>query len=476
MMNNNPFFQGGIVDVRASAAAREVSLSPWAVRKDALSESIQMVQSIRQGDRSVGAENSQVQANRRGVRLANNTFATRVGDTAVIPVLGPLMSRYSWFFWSYDEVVRDLRMAAGMHDIKAIVLDIDSPGGTVANAQSVPREIARIRSEDGKPVVAHIGGIGASAAYWLASAADQVIADRTGLVGSVGALIRYLDIEGIFTKMGAKVVEVIAEQSPNKRLDPDSEAGRAELQAIVDDAGEMFIEALVENRGVDRETIMDRYGQGLVFAAGEALERGLIDSIGSFEEVLTDLADRQENSAAVSAAAQADERTIDMVDKTGKKDGADANTAAALNVETLKSENPDLVKSIEDGAAQRAAKAERERIAGIDKHAQGLTGVDELVAEMKADGAVTPAMAAERLLEASKAKIGEQLKGLDQLDNAAKGVDSSPSATGDGGTSVKADTPDGWKAEWENTPKLQETYPTADAYVATRKRDAMKAA
>jgi len=429
-------------------------ISPWAIRPDAIAASLQTVRAIRSPQAMGEAASNVVSINRRGSPLANGSFATRVGNIAIVPVIGPLVSRFSWQYWSYDEIVRDLRLVGSMPDIEAAILDMDTPGGMVDNVDSVPAEIARLREK--MPVYAH-ANFCCSAGYWIASAAEKIVASKTGLVGSVGALIRYVEMEGILTRLGANVVEVIAEQSPNKRLSRSSEEGKAELQAIVDDGAELFIQGIVANRGVTRETVLENYGQGLVFASGEALKRGLVDRVASLEEVLADLAGRRENSLiAASATAKAG---------TEKE-------STMLTLEQLKAEHPDLVSAIRAEGAAEAAQAERDRLLGIDEQAAGLTGHDELVKKLKADGKTTPAEAASQILAAEKAKNADRLKGLEQLDQAAAGVTSTPSGGAEGSQQKFPQNAEGWKAEWEATPKLQQEFPTAESYVATMKRKA----
>ncbi|AWI57177.1 S49 family peptidase [Sinorhizobium fredii] len=429
-------------------------LSPWAVREDAIAASLQTVRAIR-SPQSIGeAATNVVSINRRGSPLANGSFATRVGNVAIVPVIGPLVSRFSWQYWSYDEIVRDLRLVGSTPDIEAVILDMDTPGGMVDNVDSVPAEIARLREK--MPVYAH-ANFCCSAGYWIASAAEKIVASKTGLVGSVGALIRYVEMEGILTRLGANVVEVIAEQSPNKRLSRDSDEGKAELQAIADDGAELFIQGIVANRGITREAVLENYGQGLVFTAGEALRRGLVDEVASLEDVLAELAGRRENSIlAASATAKAG---------TEKE-------STMLTLDQLKAEHPDLVSALRAEGAAEAAQAERDRLLGIEEHAAGLAGHDELVKKLKADGKSSPAEAAVQILAAEKAKNADRLKGLEQLDQAAAGVTSTLSGGAEGGQQKFPQTAEGWKAEWEATPKLQQEFPTAESYVATMKRKA----
>lgn len=444
----------GIMQALASfSAQRPGGLSPWALREDALAASLQSVRALRGQAAGVNAA-SAITMSRRGSSIGGGSYATRIGNIGIVPVIGPLVSRMSYSAWSYDEVVRDLRIMGQMPEIKAVLLDVDSPGGMVANVQSVPEEIARLRQS--KPVTAFVNGMGASAAYWISAAADEVVADPTALVGSVGALIRYVDMEGVLTRLGANVVEAVAQQSPNKRLARDSEEGLAELQAIVDDAGEMFLASLSASRGVSRETILEQYGQGLVFPASEALQRGLVDRIASLEDVLSDLAARQSITlVAASATAQSIDHKEKPVDAT---------------IETLRAEHPQLLQAIESAAFERGAAAENARLIGIDEQAAGLSGHADLIRAMKADRKTTPAEAAMQILAAEKKNLAERGAALRSLDAAAAGVESLPSGNVTGAAPPVAQTPEGWTEEWNGSSALQQEYPTAGAYVAVMKR------
>lgn len=444
----------------------------WAVREDRLSASASMVRQHRaDGPDGISA----FAAGRRGTLLRpRESFATRVGAVAVIPVLGPLVQRMSRMYWSYDEIIRDLGLAVADPDIETILLDIDSPGGMVSGCDECA---AQIRVANGiKPVISHIGGLGASAAYWLATAAGEVTAGRTANIGSVGALISYLDIEGIFTGLGAKKVEVIAEQSPAKRLDPDSEEGRAELQAIVDGAAELFIDGLTAQRGVSRETVMDRYGQGRVFKADEALTRGMIDRISSFENILADLAGRpDDDDNAVTAAAPEPGETSMTTTKTDKGQAAKPATAETpLSIEMLKADHPEIAEALIAEGRAAGAEAERTRILGIEANA--LPGHETLVAEMKADGNVSPADAAERILRAEKESRARKLQSLKDADKEVPDIAPAASASGsDTSPEPSANVPqteEGWRREYEGSAQLRAEFKTVEQYLAVKKAEA----
>lgn len=444
-------------------------LTQWAIRQEEAPRLLQVASDIRQPEKANGTT-----ASRRGERIQSGSYATKVGRVGIVPIIGPLVSRQSGRWWSYDEIARDAAMMVQNDDIDAVIFDVNSPGGMVADIEVAASAIRTLSAI--KPTSAHINGIGASAAFWLAAAADEITASQSSIIGSVGALISWLDIEGIFTKLGARKIEVLASQSPNKRLDPESEEGLAELQAIVDDAGEMFLTRLSEYRGVSREVLMENYGQGLVRPASTALENGMVDRITSLEELITHMAARgSSNEIAAVATAPVVQKEIAMNDKT--KGGS---AAQGLTLETLRTDHGDLVAQIEKDAvaaatatiATDAAMAERERILGIESVA--LPGHEALVSEMKADGKTTKGDAAIRINAAEKEAAKTRLDGLSQLDNAASGVVSTPSSDGGASPPAKATTPEGWKAEWEASEDIQKEYPTAESYVATKNREARK--
>lgn len=443
-------------DVMGTPAGRLRDSGLWAIRKDALAGSAHMARESR--DDNIMKVNS---AGRRGERLASGTYATRIGSVAIVPVLGPLVDRTSWRYWSYDEIIRDLNLALADDDISAILLDVNSPGGMVSGCDECASFIRDAAGQ--KPLAAHIGGIGASAAFWLASAAPRVTASRTANIGSVGALIHYLDIEGIFTNLGAKKVEVVATQSPNKRLEPDSEEGRAEMQAIVDGAAELFIEGIATFRGVNREDVLNDYGQGLVFKAEDALERGMIDAVSSFEGILAELSAARpgntETGPVAAAAPAIEDEDMDFKD---------------LTMAALQEARPDLITAImattdtatiETAARSAGAEAERDRVAGIE--AQAIAGHEKLITEAKADGVSTGADVAMKIVAAERALREARVNQLAADDALVAGVTAAAAPTGEAQKAGTATTPEGWKTEFEASPDLQSEFgKNVDAYVA----------
>lgn len=185
---------------------------------------------------------------------------------------------------------RDIRNAASDPNVSGILLDIDSPGGTVAGTADLAAEVRAARRK--KPVWAHIDDLGASAAYWVASQADQVFAnDKTALVGSIGTLMTVYDFSGAAEKDGVKAL--VFATGPLKGAGakgaPVSEDQRAYFQKLVDDSQASFDSAVRSGRGMTADQLAS-VRTGGVFTASEARDLKLIDGIRSIDRTLEALA------------------------------------------------------------------------------------------------------------------------------------------------------------------------------------------
>ena len=164
--------------------------------------------------------------------------------------------------------------------IKGILLDINSPGGTVVAS----RQIADAVKKSEKPVVAFINEIGTSGGYWIASASDKIIADPLSITGSIGVIAAYLEFSELFEKYGVTYESLKSGKykdiaSPFKRL---TEEERNVLQKKLDIIHERFIEAVAENRKLSKESVKE-LATGIYFLGEEAKDLGLIDILGSKE-------------------------------------------------------------------------------------------------------------------------------------------------------------------------------------------------
>jgi signal peptide peptidase SppA len=200
---------------------------------------------------------------------------------------GPLFKRDSaltrlFGFSTYEMLRRDLQAALDNAEIEAIALHVDSPGGDANGCDELAQAIFDARKK--KPIAAYISGAGCSAAYWLASATSRVTASDAAMVGSVGVVLGITDRKKSDEKRGVTHTEFVSSQSPGKRPDIATSEGRERIQKMVDQMGEVFVSAIAKQRGVAKEKVHS--WQGGVEIGAKAKAAGMIDAVGSFEDVL----------------------------------------------------------------------------------------------------------------------------------------------------------------------------------------------
>ncbi|MFK7703069.1 S49 family peptidase, partial [Pseudomonas caspiana] len=193
---------------------------------------------------------------RTGMRLDNSRTVSVRNGVAIIPVVGPVF-RYANLFTeisgatSTQVLATDLQTALDDPKISSIILNIDSPGGVAAGINELADQIHAAR--DRKRVVAYIGGTGASAAYWIASAASEIVMDETALAGSIGVVVEAV-VGGEETN-GRKRYQIVSRNAPNKRVDLSTEEGRAKVGETVDAMGDVFVAKVARNLGVEPERV-----------------------------------------------------------------------------------------------------------------------------------------------------------------------------------------------------------------------------
>lgn len=327
-----------------------VAGEPWAITEPALQTILDIANRENEAPEAVAA--------RLGRELRNTHTVTERDGVAIVPVVGPLF-RYANLFTqisgatSYEILAQDLNVALENPAIKAIILDIDSPGGEVNGVSELAGMIFQARGR--KPIVAYASGDAASGAYWIASAADKIVVSETSALGSIGVVALYRRKDG---KDAASVVEIVSSQSPNKRPDPSTEEGRTRLQARIDAMAHVFITTVARNRNLSPAVVMDNFGGGDVMIGAAAVAVGMADRIGSLERLIAELA--TPNPPKTEGF---------LIQETKEK--------PRMNLETLTKEHPDLATQLRhEGAA-----AERERIKGI-VGSEAATGREQLAREL----------------------------------------------------------------------------------------------
>ncbi len=185
------------------------------------------------------------------------------------------------------EVIRQIRKYGQDGSIPAVVMDIDSPGGAAPPpSQEIYEEINKIR-EKGKKVVASLGTVGASGGYYVACAADTIIANPATLTGSIGVIFQFPVAEELLKKIGIKY-EVI-KSGENKDMGSWArsltEKQRKSLQSVVDDTYEQFVEAVSAGRNMEKEKVK-AIADGSIFTGRQAKELGLVDQLGNLQDAI----------------------------------------------------------------------------------------------------------------------------------------------------------------------------------------------
>ena len=223
-----------------------------------------------------------------------SSVARKPGTVAVIPIRGFIQPRRDiWeefgFSISCETIGRRTRAALADPDIKAVVYDIDSPGGLIAGVTELAKELRGLRGP--KPIVAQANQLAASAAYWIAAQADQVVASPSSLVGAIGVLSVHVEFSKALELAGIKPTIIFAgkRKADGNEFEPLSDAARAERQALVDEHYVQFIADVAAGRGVPGKQVKADYGEGAILSASAALAAGAIDKVRSLPETLVAL-------------------------------------------------------------------------------------------------------------------------------------------------------------------------------------------
>lgn len=264
---------------------------------------------------------------------------------AVIPIYGVISQRLNMLdeisgsgSASTEQIARELRGALADPSVSAIVLDVDSPGGTVFGVAELASEIFKARGK--KPIVAIANSLAASAAYWIASAADELNITPGGEAGSIGVFAEHTDISKWLENEGLKPTLISAGEFKVEAnsYQPLDEAAAAFIQSRVDDYYNMFLEAVARHRGVTKSQVKKDFGGGRVFGAEQAVASGMADKIATFDQIL-----RKLGGSVASAKAAIDQNALNA------EDPAQIIPAAEAEQEETEAEQPALIAMSPDG-------------------------------------------------------------------------------------------------------------------------------
>lgn len=312
-----------------------VLATAWAMLPDKL-ETLVSIAARENEITSEALEAYRAQAVSRGETLEHRD------GVAVLHAIGPLFRRANLFTevsgaTSYDVLRRDLQVALDDPSLKAILLNIDSPGGDANGIDELAKAVAAGRSV--KPIVAYVGGTAASGGYWFASAASEIVVSDAALLGSVGVV---LNISKREQSSGVRTFEFVSSQSPLKRADPATESGAGSIQRIADDLGQVFVEAVARNRGRSVEQVLADFGAGSVLVGAKAVAAGMADRVGTFEGTLAQL----QNSGRTLGRSTRSARGLTMSDDT--QPGAEEFKALQASNTALSNQLGDLTAKLAD--------------------------------------------------------------------------------------------------------------------------------
>lgn len=246
----------------------------------------------------------------QGVRFSRDEIQARVGpgrtgasapapsSIAVIGIVGIISQRAplindmsSGGGVSTQQIGAALRAALADPAVGSVVLDIDSPGGSVNGVPELADEIFAGRRK--KPIIAQVNSLAASAGYWLASAASEVVTTPSGEVGSIGVYMMHRDVSVAAAADGVKITFVSSTDSPFKveanPYEPLSDEARRHLQVEVDRYMGDFLSAVARGRGVSVAKVKADFGQGRTVGARDAVRLGMADSVATLRQTLTRL-------------------------------------------------------------------------------------------------------------------------------------------------------------------------------------------
>jgi protease-4 len=187
----------------------------------------------------------------------------------------------------YLDTVSIISQATKDESIKAVVIDVDSPGGAVGASQEIYRAIEKLREK--KPVIVSMGNVAASGGYYISAPANVIYANPGTITGSIGVIIQHVDVSEILNKFGVKVNTIKSGANkdilyPTKPLLPEQ---KALLEKTVMDVYDQFLDAIVRYRPIKKD-VLKSYADGRVFSGNEAKALGLVDKIGNIQDAISE--------------------------------------------------------------------------------------------------------------------------------------------------------------------------------------------
>lgn len=405
--------------------------------------------------------------------LIKAQYAVQQDTVAVLDVSGvltPYPNILSFLFGGVDVASLEDQFTAALDDpeISGIVLRIDSPGGLITGIEEFASTIAQARGI--KPVVAYAYGNATSAAYWIASAADKIVAGPTTVLGSIGVAM------AVAKEQDSRWVRFVSSGAPRKNLDPASEEGRDSVQKRLDAMEAEFVGAVARFRNTSTDHVLSEFGQGDVLPAREAVKIGMADHLGGFKDALALISTlQQERKGATMTKPEQTPQT---------KGGEDMIARADMTADMIAKDFPDIAAALmakgraeTDGAVSKTSfnegfkagtEAERKRILAIEE--VSMPGHDDMIKAAKQDGKTTAGDLAMKIVAAEKQRGAKTLKTMEDDANEQPVVQPGAQTTTQP-VDAKAPIEERAEAEWNNSPDLRAEFDSKDSYLAFRKAE-----
>lgn len=325
----------------------------WAIQREKLDALVGLLELRARGQAIDPESTGVVEAGRpEAASRRDRTVRPKGGDIAVIPLFGTIAQRLSGmdamsggasierFTAAFDRAVND-------DAIGGIVLQVDSPGGSVYGVEEASQKIHDARGT--KRIVAVADSLMASAAYYIGSAADELVITPSGEAGSIGVFGVHFDFSRFLANEGIKptIIKAGEHKAEGNQFEPLGDEALEHMQEQVNDYYDLFVDAVARNRGVSREAVLTGFGQGRTFTAQRAVEAGLADRVAPFEAVLDEVAEDVPSKGTRSASIVAPGTTV-----TATGDSADRRSDAGAG-ETARADDP--TDTDPDGPTEGAA-------------------------------------------------------------------------------------------------------------------------
>lgn len=467
----------------------DVINSPWAITESKLGEIVSIYRAHVRGPKIdlTALEGT-------GVVLNNQqdlTFQTLGpnNEVALIEIDGVIGKRMNLFTkisgGASTELIGNQVMAAVNDDsIKAILLRIDSPGGTVQGTKELADLIFSVRGQ--KPIVTFVDGSMMSAALWIGLASDVVIlSSEVAAVGSMGVIATHIDMTKAEEMAGIKTTHIVTGKfkSLGSSSEELSDDGRDEIQRQIDAVFEVFVGDVARFRGVGNEAALNALGDAQILIGREAVDSGFVDSVSTLDEVVSSLI----GIDTLGLFAPMEEETIELEEIT-VDDGHNNNDEEGASVMKINKKEESVVTAdelaeqiekanaegrdagLDEGSkvgARTGAKAESDRIKGVLAHV--MKGHEELVNRLAFDGKTTPDQAASAVVGAEQERLRILGEKLQRESTSVPDAETPNDDTSKANTDLPID--EQIEANWTANAELRNEFSSKETYGAWLKAD-----